>query len=107
MITAICYNALFYRNVYGLLNFESRVTEYSKALAGNPSIEQSVTIPVKRDVSFKKWYNENIILLIDRLTKVSPWRYTRNKMIALIVLLLQRLGLLAVVKSLVKCNRLV
>ena len=86
------------KEIYEILNKDDRKTEYFQAIIGNPNIENSVLLPVKRAIFFKRWHDESIISLINRLTAPSLYSRIRKK----IVNLLSRLGLLDSVKLLLR-----
>jgi len=86
------------RNVYSLLCKDDRETTYVEALIGNPCIEKSVLPHKDRTLFFYSFYNEPIILLINKLTAVPL--FVRIKQLT--VALLSQLGLLIFIRSLLK-----
>jgi coenzyme F420-reducing hydrogenase beta subunit len=86
------------KNFYKLLNKNDCETTYAEAFVGNSSIEKSEPLSAKRDVFFRKYLNEPIIQLINRLTADSLQVRIKKK----IIVVLRWLGLLSFVKSLLK-----
>jgi len=87
------------KRIYELLHKTDQETSYNEALAGNFNIEKSVRLPVKRALFFEKMADtESIILLINKLTAPS----LKNKIKRIIAALLRRLGLLSLVKSILR-----
>jgi coenzyme F420-reducing hydrogenase beta subunit len=56
--------------IYKQLEQESIETTYFDAFAGNPCIEKSAAMPLKRDVFFKRFNDENVMSLISQLTHI-------------------------------------
>jgi coenzyme F420-reducing hydrogenase beta subunit len=86
------------RRIFCQLQCIAVETDYDSAFAGNQSIERSPVMPVKRIVFFRKWHKINIIPLINTLTKVTAWGRMRRVM----VIIIERIGLLPLLKSLLK-----
>jgi hypothetical protein len=86
------------KEVYESLNkIEQKIT-YNEALASNSMIEKSVSLPSKRAVFFEKWRGEPIIPLINKLATPSLNVHIRK----IIAALLRKLGLLSLLKSILK-----
>jgi hypothetical protein len=84
--------------IYDLSGKNDRETTYAEALAGNPSIERSILPHKKRSLFFAKFHDKPIIPLIDKLTADSLQIRLKNMMVPL----LRKVGLLHLIKSLLR-----
>jgi coenzyme F420-reducing hydrogenase beta subunit len=97
-ISLVLINTLKGKYVYDKLNKDDIETSYDNALTGNPSIERSVMVPLKRAIFFQEWQNNKVIPLIDKLTHASFGR----KIISFTAVILKKTGLLPVVKAVLR-----
>jgi hypothetical protein len=86
------------KQIYEFLDKHEQETTYDLAFANNSCIEKSVPFSTKRAIFFDKWHNASIIPLINKLTVPS----LKVRIRKIIVALLRRLGLLSLVKSILK-----
>jgi coenzyme F420-reducing hydrogenase beta subunit len=86
------------KKFYELLNKNDHETTYAEAITCNSMIEKSIILPAKRALFFKKWLNEPIIPLINKLTRDSVKRRFKK----MIVALLRKFKILPFVKELIK-----
>jgi hypothetical protein len=97
-VSLVMINSIKGKSVYDTLRLDGKETNYSNALVGNEYIEKSVLLPKNRAVFFKRLNYKNTIPLIRKLTRASLWGQIRY----LIVNILQRMGLLNTIKTIMK-----
>jgi hypothetical protein len=93
-VSLVMVNTVKGKEIYEMLTRNDHETDYFQAINGNFCIENSVPLHVKRALFFKRWHNESIISLINKLTAPSLWQRIRKN----IVNLLSSLGLLDSIK---------